>query len=171
MANVVISRCCFAEDSTDLFIRACRTCSTIIFPHSTNQILNLSLSLPFTSLMLKLLFFAERWRNFKCHTKKWKKDWTVSVSQKGIKFRYPAFRQAWHRKRKKHNAPSCSFQVSWRFLRACLQKHQTEKSKRKAAASYITKLLYRQRKRQTPQIKSIIGWKSENSVLYLRHAS
>ena len=38
--KVVISRCCFAEDGTDLFIRACRTCSTIIFPHSTNQILN-----------------------------------------------------------------------------------------------------------------------------------
>ena len=28
--KVVISRCCFAEDGTDLFIRACRTCSTII---------------------------------------------------------------------------------------------------------------------------------------------
>ena len=39
--NVVISRCCFAEDGTDLFIRACRTWSTIIFPRSTNQILNL----------------------------------------------------------------------------------------------------------------------------------
>ena len=39
--NVVISRCCFAEDGTDLFISACRTCSSLIFPHSTNQILNL----------------------------------------------------------------------------------------------------------------------------------
>ena len=39
--NVVNSRCCFAEDGTDLFITACRTCSTIIFPHSANQILNL----------------------------------------------------------------------------------------------------------------------------------
>lgn len=56
------------------------------------------------------------------------------------------------------------------FLARMSAKHQTEKSKRKAAASYITKLLYRQRKRQTPQIKSIIGWKSENSVLHLWHA-
>ena len=39
--NEVISRCCFAEDGTDLFISACRTCSTLIFPRSTNQILNL----------------------------------------------------------------------------------------------------------------------------------
>ena len=29
--NIVISRCCFAEDGTDLFIRACPTCSTLIF--------------------------------------------------------------------------------------------------------------------------------------------
>ena len=35
-------KCCyFAEDGTNLFIWACCTCSTIIFPHSTNQILNL----------------------------------------------------------------------------------------------------------------------------------
>ena len=40
-AIVVVSRCCPAEDGADLFIRACHTCSTIIFPHSTNQILNL----------------------------------------------------------------------------------------------------------------------------------
>ena len=39
--NEVISRCCFAEDGTDLFISACRTCSTLIFTRSTNQILNL----------------------------------------------------------------------------------------------------------------------------------
>ena len=32
-ANVVFSRCCFAEDSTELFISACRTCSTLLFPH------------------------------------------------------------------------------------------------------------------------------------------
>ena len=38
---MVISRCYFAEGGTDLFIRACRTCGTIVFPHSTNQILNL----------------------------------------------------------------------------------------------------------------------------------
>ena len=31
----------FCKEVTDLFIRACRTCSTIIFPHSTNQILSL----------------------------------------------------------------------------------------------------------------------------------
>ena len=37
--NVVILRCCFAEDGTDLFISACCTCSTLIFPPSTNQIL------------------------------------------------------------------------------------------------------------------------------------
>ena len=29
--NIVISRCCFGEDGTDLFINACRTCSTLIF--------------------------------------------------------------------------------------------------------------------------------------------
>ena len=41
--NMVISRCCFVGDSTDLFLNACRTYSTLIFPHcdSTNQILNL----------------------------------------------------------------------------------------------------------------------------------
>ena len=38
---MVISRCCFAEDGTDLFISACGTCCPLIFPHSTNQILNL----------------------------------------------------------------------------------------------------------------------------------
>ena len=37
--NVVILRCCFAEDGTDLFISACCTCSTLIFRPSTNQIL------------------------------------------------------------------------------------------------------------------------------------
>ena len=31
---MVNSRSCFAKDSTDLFISAYRTCSTIIFPHS-----------------------------------------------------------------------------------------------------------------------------------------
>ena len=40
-AIVVISRCCFAEDGTKLCSSACRTCSTLIFYHSTNQILNL----------------------------------------------------------------------------------------------------------------------------------
>ena len=35
-----ISRCCFAEDGTDLFIIACRKRTTLVFPHSTNQILN-----------------------------------------------------------------------------------------------------------------------------------
>ena len=39
--NIVISRCCFAENGTHLFKRACRTCSRLIFPHSTNQILYL----------------------------------------------------------------------------------------------------------------------------------
>ena len=29
--NIVISRCCFAEDGTDLFIIACHTWSTLIF--------------------------------------------------------------------------------------------------------------------------------------------
>lgn len=32
-------------------------------------------------------------------------------------------------KKKKHNAPSCSFQVSWRFLRACLQNTRQKKVK------------------------------------------
>ena len=29
-ANLVISRCCFAENGTGLFISACRTCSTLL---------------------------------------------------------------------------------------------------------------------------------------------
>ena len=37
-----ISRCCFAEDGTDLFIIAYPTRTTLVFPHSTNQILNSS---------------------------------------------------------------------------------------------------------------------------------
>ena len=37
----MISSCSFAEDSTGLLISARRTCSTLIYPHSTNQILNL----------------------------------------------------------------------------------------------------------------------------------
>ena len=53
--NVVISRCCFVEDGTDLLITASRTCITLIFPRSTNQTFNfMALSLPFPSLMLKL---------------------------------------------------------------------------------------------------------------------
>ena len=39
--NEVLSRCCFVEDGTDLFISVCRTCSTLIFTRSTNQTLNL----------------------------------------------------------------------------------------------------------------------------------
>ena len=39
--NVIISRCCFADDGTDLFISMRRTCSTLVFLHPTNQILNL----------------------------------------------------------------------------------------------------------------------------------
>ena len=34
---MVISCCCFAEDGTELFLNACRTCSTLIFPRSANQ--------------------------------------------------------------------------------------------------------------------------------------
>ena len=40
-ANEVISRCCIAKDGTELFWSACLTCNTLIFPCSTNQILNL----------------------------------------------------------------------------------------------------------------------------------
>ena len=39
--NVVISRSCFAKDDMALLESACRTCSTLIFYHSTNEILNL----------------------------------------------------------------------------------------------------------------------------------
>ena len=39
--NLVTLRCCFEEDVTELFQSSCRTCSTLIWPHSTNQILNL----------------------------------------------------------------------------------------------------------------------------------
>ena len=38
---VVITGCWFAEDGTNLFLSTCRTCSTLISPHMTNQILNL----------------------------------------------------------------------------------------------------------------------------------
>ena len=60
--NVVISCCCFAEDSTYLFIRACRTCSTIIFPHPTNQIVDLwcCCSLPCRHFLNSLLFCRGR---------------------------------------------------------------------------------------------------------------
>ena len=38
-ANVVIARCYFAEDGTELFqLSAYRTCSTFIFPRSINPI-------------------------------------------------------------------------------------------------------------------------------------
>lgn len=39
-SNVVISSSCFAEESAELFRSACHTCSTLICPHSTKQILN-----------------------------------------------------------------------------------------------------------------------------------
>ena len=39
--NMVISRCSFKEDGTDVLVSPCRKCSTLIFPHSTNQIHNL----------------------------------------------------------------------------------------------------------------------------------
>ena len=35
---MVISRFCFAEDGTELFLSACRTCSTYFCSHSINQI-------------------------------------------------------------------------------------------------------------------------------------
>ena len=31
--------CCFKEDDTDLFINACGTGSTLVFPHSTSKFL------------------------------------------------------------------------------------------------------------------------------------
>lgn len=37
-ANVEISRCYFREDGTELFLNACCTCSTFIFPFSTNAV-------------------------------------------------------------------------------------------------------------------------------------
>ena len=38
--TVASSRCCHLADKVkELYSRACRTCSTIIFPHSTNQII------------------------------------------------------------------------------------------------------------------------------------
>lgn len=39
-SNVVISRCYFGEDGTELFLSACCTCGTLTFPRSTNEILN-----------------------------------------------------------------------------------------------------------------------------------
>ena len=41
LPNVVISRCCFAENGTELFLSSWHTCCTLIFSLSTNQ--NLSL--------------------------------------------------------------------------------------------------------------------------------
>ena len=38
---MVISGCYFSDDGTELFLSASRTCSTLIFPQSTNEILNL----------------------------------------------------------------------------------------------------------------------------------
>ena len=37
--NLEISRCHLGDDVKELYLSACRTCSTIIFPHSTNQII------------------------------------------------------------------------------------------------------------------------------------
>ena len=37
--NLEISRCHLADYVKELYLRACRTCSTIIFPYSTNQII------------------------------------------------------------------------------------------------------------------------------------
>ena len=39
--NLVTLRCCFVEGVTELFQSSSCTCSTLICPHSTNQILNL----------------------------------------------------------------------------------------------------------------------------------
>jgi len=41
IANLVIQRCRFARDGTELFLSASCTCSARICSHSTNQILNL----------------------------------------------------------------------------------------------------------------------------------
>ena len=52
---VVIPGCWFAEDGMNLFISACRTCSTLISLHMTNQILNLcGVVVAVPSSMLKL---------------------------------------------------------------------------------------------------------------------
>ena len=53
-ANVVISRCCFAYDGTELFNSACCTCGRLVFPCSANQILVLTSPLPLQSSMRKL---------------------------------------------------------------------------------------------------------------------
>ena len=37
--NSEISRCHLADNVKELYLSACRTCNTIIFPHSTNQII------------------------------------------------------------------------------------------------------------------------------------
>ena len=44
----------FAEDERDLFISTFRTCSTIIFPHLTNQVIVCALPLPFFLSLLQL---------------------------------------------------------------------------------------------------------------------
>ena len=38
--NLDISRCHLADYVIELYLSACRTCSTIIFPRSTNQIID-----------------------------------------------------------------------------------------------------------------------------------
>ena len=52
--NVIISCCCLAEDGTDFFIRACCTCSTIMFPLSTSQTLNYGAVVAVPLLMLQI---------------------------------------------------------------------------------------------------------------------
>ena len=37
--NLEVSRCRLADYVKKSYLSACRTCSTIIFPHSTNQII------------------------------------------------------------------------------------------------------------------------------------
>ena len=40
-SNIVISSFWFGEDATKLLVSACRSCNTLIFPYSINQILNM----------------------------------------------------------------------------------------------------------------------------------
>ena len=52
-SNVIVSFCCFVEDDKELFESVCRTCGTLIFLHSTNQIV-MAFSLLLPSSMLNL---------------------------------------------------------------------------------------------------------------------
>ena len=54
---LIISRCCFAEDGTEMYQHVkctCKACRVIVFAHETDCFVALSLPLPLPSSLLKV---------------------------------------------------------------------------------------------------------------------